>query len=297
MSRRYGAIAIGSNSTRLLVADKKDGMLRNIHRGRAETRLFMGLTDEGMIAPEKIQSTARAVAELYKEALAHGAQEVTLFATSATRDAKNGHELALLIEALCGLSLQVISGQEEAALAFRAVAGAEKRLVMDIGGGSTEFTIGEKGMILASFSAQLGASRLLKKCPIESWQDALRARRTAEDILRPELEKIRPFMPVSAMVGMGGSCTTAAAIEMGYEAHGEEVEGKIVTLSEAERQLQLLSSMSLEERKKVPGLPEARAVHMPHGLCILIAALALCGQEEMIVSGRTNLDGYLLERE
>ena len=297
MSKRYGAIAIGSNSTRLLVADKKDGTLQNIHRGRAETRLFLGLNDQGMIDPEKIESTARAVAELYQEALAHGAQDVTLFATSATRDAGNGQDLARRIERLCGLSLQVISGQEEAALAFRAVAGAEKRLVMDIGGGSTEFTVGEEEKILASFSAQLGASRLLKQHPIESWQDALGARRAAEEILKPELEKIRPFLPVPAMVGLGGSCTTAAAIRMGYEAHGDAVEGKIVTLEEAERQLQLLSSMPLEERKKVPGLPEARAVHMPHGLCILTAALSLCGQNQIIISGRTNLDGYLLEQE
>ena len=81
---------------------------------------------------------------------------------------------------------------------------------------------------------------------------------------------------------------------MGREAHGEGVEGKIISLAEARRQLALLSSMTMEQRTRVPGLPPARAAHMPHGLCILIAALQLCGQAEITVSGRTNLDGYLL---
>ena len=98
------------------------------------------------------------------------------------------------------------------------------------------------------------------------------------------------------MVGLGGTCTTAAAIHMGCEAHGEQVEGHIVTKEEAERQLHLLAGLSLGERMQVPGLPAARALHMPHGLCILTAAMALCGQERIQISGRTNLDGFLLHR-
>jgi len=81
---------------------------------------------------------------------------------------------------------------------------------------------------------------------------------------------------------------------MGYEAHGETVEGKIVTLQAAREQLRMLAPMPLEERMKVPGLPPTRAVHMPHGLCILIAALEESGFQQLTVSGRTNLDGYLL---
>lgn len=297
MMKRQGAIAIGSNSTRSLVADIREGTLYNIYRGREETRLFLGLDEKGMIAPEKMEDTAQAVARLAREAIAQGAEELALFATSATRDAGNGKELADRIFALCGLSLQVISGEREAELAFLAAAGMEKRLIMDIGGGSTEFTLGEGGKILSSFSAQLGASRLLKEYTIENYQDALRAREAAKAILEKELEKMRPFFPAPDIVGLGGTCTTAAAIQMGREAHGEAVEGQIVSLQEAERQLHLLSSLPLEERKKIPGLPPARAQHMPHGLCILTAAMALCGKSEITISGRTNLDGYLMTKE
>ena len=292
-----GAIAIGSNSTRMLAAEKENGALKNVLRGREETRLFLGLDEKGMIAPEKIEETARAVERLFRQAREHGAEEIALFATSATRDAGNGQQLAQQIFDLCGLQLQVISGGEEAELAFLAAAGREKRLVMDIGGGSTEMTVGEDGKILASFSAQLGASRLLKMQKIESFEDALVARQTAENILRKELAAFASYAPLPPMVGLGGSCTTAAAIQMGREAHGEEVEGVTVTYKEAERQLNMLSSMSLEERMAVKGLPASRAVHMPHGLCILTAAMTLCGQKQITVSGRTNLDGYLLHRE
>ena len=288
------AIAIGSNSTRLLAAEKQEGSLRRVLRDREETRLFLGLDGSGNIQPERLESTAQAVLRLYQRALAHGAETVDLFATSATRDAKNGDALGERIFSLCGLRLRVISGQEEAALAFRAVSAGERRLVMDIGGGSTEWTVGEKNCIQWCVSMQLGASRLLRMGEINSPADAERTLDTARRIMAPFAAQYRALPPVPAMVGLGGSCTTSAAMTMGWEAHGEEVEGKVISLDAARGQLHLLSSMTLEERKLVPGLPPARAAHMPHGLCILIAALEASGFDRLTVSGKTNLDGYLL---
>ena len=87
---------------------------------------------------------------------------------------------------------------------------------------------------------------------------------------------------------------TAAAVAMGREAHDEGVEGKPVTLAQAREQLRMLSAMTLEQRMLVPGLPPGRAMHFPHGLCILIAGLEAAGFDGFTVSGRTNLDGYLL---
>ena len=288
------AIAIGSNSTRMLAAEKQEGALRNILRGREETRLFLGLDADGNIRPERLESTAQAVLRLARMAAEHGAETIDLFATSATRDAKNGDALAERIFALCGLRLRVISGQEEAALAFRAVSAGQRRLVMDIGGGSTEWTVGENNCPQWSVSMQLGASRLLKMGEINSPADAERTLDIVRQIMAPYVEQYRALPPVPAMVGMGGSCTTSAAIRMGREAHDEGVEGKTVTLAWARQQLHLLSSLTLEQRMRVPGLPPTRAAHMPHGLCILISALELCGFDSLTVSGRTNLDGYLM---
>ena len=288
------AIAIGSNSTRMLAAEKQEGALRNILRGREETRLFLGLDPDGNIQPERLESTAQAVLRLARMAAEHGAETVDLFATSATRDAKNGDALAERIFALCGLRLRVISGREEAALAFRAVSEGQRRLVMDIGGGSTEWTVGENNCPQWSVSMQLGASRLLKMGEINSPADAERTLDIVRQIMAPYAALYRALPPAPALVGMGGSCTTSAAMIMGREAHDEAVEGKTVSLAWARQQLRLLSSLTLEERMKVPGLPPTRAAHMPHGLCILIAGLEACGFDQLTVSGRTNLDGYLL---
>ncbi len=288
------AIAIGSNSTRLLAAEKREKVLCDILRGREETRLFLGLDDEGNIQPERLESTAQAVLRLAAMAWQHGAETIDLFATSATRDAKNGGALADRIFALCGLRLRVISGQEEAALAFRAVSEGQRRLVMDIGGGSTEFTLGENNVPQWSVSMQLGASRLLKMGEINSPADAEKTLDAAREIMSPYAAQYRALPPAPVLVGLGGTCVTSAAMIMGWEAHGEQVEGQIVTLEAAREQLALLSSLTLEERMRVPGLPPARAVHMPHGLCILISALEMCGFSQLTVSGRTNLDGYLL---
>lgn len=294
---RRAAIAIGSNSTRLLVADRRGGSLDNIYRGRAETRLFLGLDAQGNISPERLENTAQAVSRLAGEARAQEAQSVALFATSATRDAANGADLARRIFTLCGLELQVISGEEEARLAFAAAAGQERRLVMDIGGGSTELTLGEGGRVQLAQSAQMGASRLLKMCPIDNEADARRALSLARETLAPFVDRLSKLPPARGLIGLGGTCTTAAAISMGREAHGEGVEGVTVTQGEAVRQLALLSSLPLAERARVPGLPPARAMHMPHGLCILIAAMELLSMDAVTVSGRTNLDGYLLTLE
>ena len=291
---KRAAIAIGSNSTRMLAAETEKGELRNPIRGREETRLFLGLDEAGNISPDKLEATAQAVKRLHRAAIAYGAESVDLFATSATRDAGNSAEFAARIRELTGLELQIISGEEEARLAFMAVSEGKRRLVMDIGGGSTEWTIGEHNRVEWAVSMQLGASRLLKMQPINCPQDAEKALALCREIMAPYAERLSALPPAPVMVGLGGSCTTAAAITMGREAHGESVEGKTVTLRQAMDQLHLLSGMTIEERMRVPGLPPARAMHYPHGLCILITALQLCGFDKITISGKINLDGYLM---
>ncbi len=291
---KRAAIAIGSNSTRMLAAETEKGELRNPIRGREETRLFLGLDEAGNISPDKLEATAQAVKRLHRAAIAYGAESVDLFATSATRDAGNSAEFAARIRELTGLELQIISGEEEARLAFMAVSEGKRRLVMDIGGGSTEWTIGEHNRVEWAVSMQLGASRLLKMQPINCPQDAEKALAFCREIMAPYERQLSALPSAPAMIGLGGSCTTAAAITMGREAHGESVEGKTVTLRQAMDQLHLLSGMTIEERMRVPGLPPARAMHYPHGLCILITALQLCGFDKITISGKINLDGYLM---
>ena len=141
---------------------------------------------------------------------------------------------------------------------------------------------------------QLGASRLLKMQPISCPEDAGKALAICREIMTPYAKQLSALPPAPVMIGLGGSCTTAAAMLLGREAHGEEIEGWTVTLADARRFLALLSPLSIEERQRVPGLPPRRAAHMPNGLCNLIAALEETGFDRLTVSIRTNLDGYLL---
>ena len=119
--------------------------------------------------------------------------------------------------------------------------------------------------------------------------------RIAEEILKPYTERVLLLPPAKGLTGLGGSCTTAAAMQAGREMHGEAVEGITVSLETLKKQLALLSGLPMEVRMRVPGLPPGRAGIMPHGLCILIAALTLLKMDRFTVSGKTNLDGYLLE--
>lgn len=291
---RHAAIAIGSNSTRSLVADKRGSACEPVCRGREETRLFLGLDGQGRIPADRLEETAQAVRRLYAQAMHLGAQTCALFATSACRDAQNGGELEERIFALTGLRLRIISGEEEARLAFRAVAGRQRQLVLDVGGGSTEMTLGEDGAIECAFSAQMGAARLMRMQPVSSMEDAKKALDMARAALSPDAGEILKRRKAAGLIGLGGSCTAAASIRAKRDLHGENAEGAQVTLTELRRQLALLAPLSLEARARVPGLPPSRAAIMPQGLCILIAALELLGFDRLTVSGKNNLDGYIL---
>ena len=293
----HAAIAIGSNSTRMLCAEKTAGGLKNVLRGREETRLFSALDEQGFLPEAKIAETVQAVKTLYRAALSHGAKSCVLFATSASRDAKNSERLVQGIKAETGLDMQIISGEEEARLAFCACAGKEKTLVMDIGGGSTELTLGENGHIFSAASAQMGASRLMKMQEIWCEQDAEKALLLAKEAMKPYTDALRETAGGARFVGIGGTCTAAAGIDAGRFFDVDTMDGTAVSLAEAHRQLSMLAGMTVPQREQVKGLPATRALHMPNGLCILIAVMELMGFDSLSVSGRNNLDGYLLSLE
>ena len=294
---KHAAIAIGSNSTRMLCAEITARGLENMCRGREETRLFSALDAQGYLPEEKINETVQAVKCLHQAALCHGAESCVLFATSASRDAKNSAQLAAGIQRETGLSMQIISGEEEARLAFFACAGNEKTLVMDIGGGSTELTLGENGNILSAASAQMGASRLLKMQEIWCEEDAEKALLLAKEAMKPYTDALREAAVGARFVGIGGTCTAAAGIFSEQFFDVDTMDGTAVSLAEAKRQLSMLAGMTVPQREQVKGLPATRALHMPNGLCILIAVMELMNIDSLSVSGRNNLDGYLLSLE
>ena len=281
-----GAIAIGSNSTRLLT--RLENGLED--RAREDTKLFSGLNEDGNLSDEAMDRTVRAVLRLKKRAIQFGAEYIMLLATSATRDAGNSEEFSRRLLAGTGLRLKIISGNKEAELAFRAASAGSQCAVLDIGGGSAELTYGAEGKIIKSISAQEGASRLLKEGEILSVKDAERVYGRVISRLRTAYAPILSLKRPPRLILIGGTATTAAAIQLVTDSHGQELEGTQLTKEQAREQLVRISSLSLNERANIPGLYPSRVHIMPHGLCILLAALELTGFDSFTVSTRNNLD-------
>jgi len=291
---RRAAIAIGSNSTRMLCADLQGGRMRPICRGREETRLFMGLTQDGALSQEAMDRVVSAVTALKKQAENAGAEgEIALYATSAARDCTNALYFQKYLENETGLTLSIITGEEEAELAYLAVSDGRDTLVIDIGGGSTELTLGQCGAH-EGISLQLGASRLLKRFPVKSASDAEAL--IAGILASPEMARAKPLAlsfcsaPVPVR-GIGGTMTAyrdiAAADPLRFE-------GGVLNAKSLDTLIRFLAPMTLLQRSAVPGLPPARAPHIVHGLCILRAVFETFRIESMLALGVNNLDGFLL---
>ena len=154
---RIAVIVIGSNSTRLLVADEC-AELTNPIRDRIETHLFLGMSAEGNLSEEAMQRTSSAVSMLKEKA--NPAKLIGVFATSASRDAKNADLFAEMICQATGETLRILSGEEEATFSFLGASCGKRCGVIDIGGGSTEIALGDETELRHACSLQLGASRL-----------------------------------------------------------------------------------------------------------------------------------------
>lgn len=291
---RKAVIAIGSNSTRMLTADCGGKELKNRVTGRVETRLFLGLNDGGALSTQAMENTAGAVLSLLHDAVRAGAEETRLIATSACREACNIREFEMLLLNRTGLELTVIPGDEEAACSYRAAADEGKCVLTDIGGGSTEYSLGDRGKPVCARSINIGASRLLKKGEINSLDDMQSFLAMAKTELRDAAREIRSLFRADKLIGVGGTCTTAASIKRGCFSGGEETEGAVLTMDTVMEQLEMLSQMTPEQRMLVPGLPAGRVLIMPHGLCILCATMELLGFDSLTVSVRTAADGWLL---
>ncbi len=281
---------IGSNSTRSLVADMVPE-LKNPLRGREETRLFLSLKADGALSEEGMVDTTLAVKGLQDMALARGAEKVYLLATSATRDAKNRLDFERLLLQETGLTLGLLSGEEEARLAFLGASGLlpeGEKGVLDIGGGSTEVVVGREGIDTA-ISLQMGAGRLMKMQRVDGLEDIPRARTLADKVV-----KTLPLLKANHWAMVGGTGTTLMHMLLQVPQGSEVPEIFPVRKEDAENMLRLTASMPREERGNIPGLPPQRADIMPTGLVILLSVMEHLGLKNIHITTRNNTDGFLL---
>ncbi len=301
-------IDCGTNSTRLLVADESgrtvggEPQLRTVERLMRITRLGQGVDASGRLATDAVARTVAVLAE-YREVMdRHGVEKVRITATSAARDAGNRDDFFAAATAAVGVTPELLGGDEEARLSFLgATADLDPDdgpfLVADIGGGSTEFAVGSRepdGVL----STDMGCVRLTEKF-LHSDPPAPEELSQALDIVRVHLEDVARVIPAVAdvrrFVGLAGTVTTMAAVELGLAAYDRDrIHHFVLTRAAAEDVFRTLATENRRQRLYNPGLEEARADVIVGGAVIVVAIMRFFEIAECLVSEADILDGLVL---
>jgi exopolyphosphatase/guanosine-5'-triphosphate,3'-diphosphate pyrophosphatase len=282
-------VDIGTNTTRLLVAEVEDGRVVELERRTLITRLGQGVDASGRLAQEAMDRVAEAIA-VYREVIDRlGADRVVALATSAMRDAENGPEFRDYLKQRFGIDARTISGDEEARLTFLGATSDRnddrESVVIDIGGGSTEYVVGRPGGDLEFHtSTQMGSvrhtERFLHTDPPKPEELQQLAAAVAEEV---------PNVSVEQGIAVAGTATSLAAID-----GAEEVHGYRMSLATCERIVAMLAGMPLEERRRVNGLHPDRAPTIVAGAVILTESIRALGLTEIEVSEADLLHGAAL---
>jgi len=294
---RVAAIDLGTNSTRLLVADVAEGELHEVVRRLRITGLGGGLAERRRLLPLPIARVRNCLVDYRRELEELGAERVLAIGTSAIRDAENGEAFLGEIEWSYGFATRLLSGEDEARLMLRGVSSGRSltagTLLVDVGGGSTE-------LACDGFRASLdmGCVRLTERflssdppTPAELARCAEAARALLREHVPPGL---RP--EARAAIGVAGTVTTLAALDLGLERYDHErIHGHRIALGSVQAQLERLASLPLADRCAVPGLEPERAPVIVAGVAIVREVMEHFGLPELEASERDILHGAALE--
>lgn len=309
MTERVAAIDIGTNSTRLLVAERgADGALVTVERLMRITRLGQGVDKTGALAPEAIDRTVAVLAEYrtVMDGLGVPAGRVRMTATSASRDAADRDVFFDAAEAAVGVRPELLSGDDEAALSFAgATADVDPDLgpflVFDLGGGSTEFVIGTtgpEGAIDGQLSLDVGCVRLTERfLPDDppAPEDLTAAISYTDAWLEDVQRAFDGLGSVQTVIGLAGTVSTVAAVEQGLATYDRDaIHHFVLTKDAAEDVFRTLATEPRADRIHNPGLEEARADVIVGGCCALVAILRRLGIDEVLCSEADILDGLAL---
>jgi len=296
---RVAAVDLGSNSTRLLVADVDDGRLQEVARRLKVTRLGEGVDERRRLLPAPIARVRNVLTDFRRESEQLGAERTLAIATSAVRDAENGEAFLGEIEWSYGFQTRLLSGHEEALLTFRGVSTAlelsEDTVVVDIGGGSTELVLGGPDGLRFHDSLDLGCVRLSERFLHSDppTGDELSACAAA---VRALLAKRVPDVRTAAAIGVAGTITSLAALDLGLaEYDPDKVHGHRLSRAGVVEQLARLTALPLAQRRELPALDPDRAPVIVAGAVILRETLNHFGLEVLEASERDILDGAALE--
>lgn len=299
---KIATIDIGTNSMRLLIAEYKDGKLVNRKKYVNTTRIGQGVDKQGYITDEAIERNIKALVEFSNRCKGENCKKIYCMGTSALRDSKNKDKFINLAKDKTGINVDIISGEKESNLGFMGVLeGLEKAkdiLVIDIGGGSTEFIIGNKDGIRFSKSENVGALRMTEKFlhqdPINDNEFESMSNFIYEEV-KSTLEYIKKHK-VKNLVGIGGTITSLSAMNQELEVYSmERIHNSKISLSEIELILQNLKKMTLNDKKSLKGLQPKRADIIIAGVEILHTIMKNLEIKEITVSEYDNLEGLMCQ--
>jgi len=298
---RFAAIDVGTNTVLLLVAERQgDGLVPVLERSEI-TRLGRGVDRTGLLDPGAVLDTVTVLSLYTRLARELGAAAIACVATSAARDARNGAEFFAAARERAGLTPEVISGEEEARLVYLAAFrdfGRGGLAVLDVGGGSTEFIVGEGPALRARLSLQVGAVRLTERHvqgdPIPA-EELAALREAARGALEP-LTTIEPA-PGARLVGVAGTVTTLCAVVKGLPRHDpKRVHGASLSLGEIEGTIESLARLTVRERAQVPGMEPKRADVIVGGAVVVAEAMRRTRFDRLTVSDRGVRWGLVYDR-
>ncbi|MEA2200026.1 MAG: exopolyphosphatase / guanosine-5-triphosphate,3-diphosphate pyrophosphatase [Solirubrobacteraceae bacterium] len=305
---RVAVVDIGSNSTRLLIADVEPatGAVEPLLRRSEVTRLGSGVDSGGSLSQEGIARVLRALSDYRTEIDAHGCEANLAVLTSAVRDSDNGAEFAERVREEFGLDARILSGEEEAQLTFLgamsgrdddAPAAAEPTVVIDIGGGSTEFIVGRGRTAGFHVSLPAGVVRMSERhihSDPPAPEDLQRLTMDVRTILLDGLPS-QERASVRFGIAVAGTATSAAAIDMELDPYDpDRVHGYSLALGTLELLLARLAGMTEAERRRVVGLHPDRAPTIVAGIILLIESMRAFELEEVEVSEHDILYGGAL---
>ena len=300
MSKRFAIVSVGTNSTRLLLADVAPAIPRTQTARSVGTRLGEGLGEQGRLGDEPMQRTLEAIGQFQREVKGH---YIRLFAvaTSALRRAENGDEFSQKVQALLGTPLRILSGEEEAEASYRGaltVLGelrGERVGVLDAGGGSTEYATGISTEPEKLITCEIGAVRVTEAVPELAGRGGAveeAAVERARAMARKALEPLTECAAVERLALVGGTATTIAGIVRGRRT---PIHSCDLTREDLQRTLERLLAMPLEERKKVEGMKPQRADILPGGIIVIEAAMEIVGSDKAVATSSDLPLGILLQ--
>jgi exopolyphosphatase/guanosine-5'-triphosphate,3'-diphosphate pyrophosphatase len=291
-------VDVGSNSTRLLIADVVGGSVSEVKRQSRVTRLGRGVDLSGQLSAEAIEAACDVIADYVALCRDAGVERIEAIATSAVRDASNGSAFVAELRERFALSAQVLDGEEEARLTYLGATSehvpTEPTLIIDIGGGSTELIVGTGGEIAFHTSLQAGVVRHTERHIASDPPSATELEALASAV-RGLIESAianRPEAQASAGIAVAGTPTSLASIEIGLEQYDpKQVHGHTLTLAAIQHRLSQLASAPLSKRAEIVGLHPDRAPNIVAGVVILVETMRAFGLERVVVSEHDILYG------